>query len=196
MNHSPPSGSCVRVEIVYETHSISVDNERGIATGWLPGELSERGRELARELGARRRDDGIAAVYCSDLRRAVETAEIAFAGSGIPIAHDPRLRECDYGELNGAPVSRIDAERARRIDVPFSGGESYRQVVARVGSFLDDVSKNHDGERVLLIGHAATRYALGHLLDGTPLEDLVDAPFDWRPGWTFVLDRRPYDRGA
>jgi hypothetical protein len=31
------------VELVYETHSVSVDNERGITTGWLPGELSEEG---------------------------------------------------------------------------------------------------------------------------------------------------------
>ncbi|WP_206184869.1 hypothetical protein [Thermoactinospora rubra] len=41
--------------LIYETHSITVDNERGIATGWLPGELSPRGRELAGELGERRR---------------------------------------------------------------------------------------------------------------------------------------------
>jgi len=37
--------------VVFETHSITVDNERGVATGWLPGELSERGRDVARELG-------------------------------------------------------------------------------------------------------------------------------------------------
>ena len=47
------------VSIVFETHSISTDNEAGIATGWLPGRLSESGRTAARELGARRRDDGI-----------------------------------------------------------------------------------------------------------------------------------------
>ena len=43
------------IELVYETHSITTDNEQGIATGWLPGELFELGRELARELGRRRR---------------------------------------------------------------------------------------------------------------------------------------------
>src|SRR5689334_7024965 len=95
------------VAIVYETHSITTDNEAGIATGWLPGRLSEAGRELARELGRRRRDDGISAVFTSDLARAVETAGIAFAGSGIPIHQDARLRECDYGTLNGGPVSEL-----------------------------------------------------------------------------------------
>ena len=39
------------VQIVFETHSISEDNERGVASGWLPGRLSAKGREAARELG-------------------------------------------------------------------------------------------------------------------------------------------------
>jgi broad specificity phosphatase PhoE len=114
----------VTVQIVYETHSISVDNERGVATGWLEGELSERGRELARELAKRRRDDSIDAVFTSDLRRAVETAEVAFADSGIPIHRDWRLRECNYGELNGTPSARLAEEVPRRIDDPYPGGES------------------------------------------------------------------------
>src|SRR5207245_9439562 len=85
------------IELVFETHSITEDNERGIATGWLGGALSPRGRELASELGRRRREDGIAAVFTSDLARAVETARIAFAGTSIPIHEDARLRECNYG---------------------------------------------------------------------------------------------------
>jgi broad specificity phosphatase PhoE len=39
------------VQIVYETHSLTEDNEAGRATGWLPGRLSAAGRELAAELG-------------------------------------------------------------------------------------------------------------------------------------------------
>ena len=70
------------IELVYETHSTSTHNEAGIATGWLDGELSEVGRRQAEELGARRRDDGLAVVYTSDLNRAIQTADIAFAGVG------------------------------------------------------------------------------------------------------------------
>jgi hypothetical protein len=40
----------VPIELVIETHSTSVDNEQGRATGWLPGELSEQGRAQARDL--------------------------------------------------------------------------------------------------------------------------------------------------
>jgi broad specificity phosphatase PhoE len=175
------------VEIVFETHSTSTDNEAGIATGWLDGALSPTGRQQARELGARRRSDGIAAVFTSDLGRAVETARIAFAGSGIPLHRDPRLRECDYGDLNGAPVPVIERERIRRVDEPFPGGESYRQTVERMREFLGDVATEFEGRRVLVIGHSATRWALEHLLEGADLTELVAAPFDWQEGWSFVL---------
>jgi len=126
-------------------------------------------------------------VYTSDLGRALETAELAFGGSEVPVQVDARLRECDYGELNGHPVAEIDAERLRRIEEPFPGGESYRDVIARTRSFLDDVRARHQGERVLAIAHSANRWALQHLLEGTPLEELIAAPFDWQPGWEFRL---------
>jgi alpha-ribazole phosphatase/probable phosphoglycerate mutase len=176
------------VEIVFETHSLTVDNERGIATGWLPGRLSERGRRLAAELGARRRDDRVAAVFTSDLARAVETAEIAFVGSGIPIHVDARLRECNYGTMNGMPVAQLEAERPRRIDVPFPEGESFRQAAERVCRFLDDLARSWDGTRVVVIGHTATRWALDQRVRGEPLEQLVTAPFDWREGWVYRLE--------
>jgi broad specificity phosphatase PhoE len=176
----------VTVELVYETHSISVDNERGVATGWLPGELSARGRRLARELGERRRADGIGCVFSSDLRRAVETAEIAFEGTGIEIRQDERLRECNYGDLNGAPVTQLEPRR-RFVDEPYPGGQSYRDCVGLFRRFLVDVAREFDGRRVLVIAHSAQRYALRHLLEGVPLEELVDAPFQWREGWEYVV---------
>ncbi len=176
------------IELVYETHSRTVDNETGIATGWLPGRLSETGRGFAQALGERRRDDGLAVVFTSDLARAVETAEIAFGGSGVPVREDSRLRECNYGDLNGRPVSEIDAEKLRRIDEPYPGGESYRDVVVRVRSFLDELSPEFDDSRVLLIGHAAPRWALEHLLLGAALEALVAEPFEWQEGWVYRLD--------
>lgn len=174
--------------IAFETHSISEDNERGHATGWLPGRLSQRGRELAGELGERRRKDGIAAVFSSDLGRAVETATIAFAGSPMPVLLDWRLRECDYGELNGAASSLVHADRLAHLDKPYPGGESWRQAVTRVTAFLPDLKPRWQGARVLVIGHVATRWAFEHALNGVPLETLAVADFAWREGWEFRLD--------
>jgi len=173
--------------VVYETHSTSEHNEAGIATGWLGGALSAAGRAQAIELGERRRGDGIELVVASDLWRAVETAAIAFEGSGIPLRVDWRLRECDYGRLTGMPRTVLDEQRVRRVDEPWPGGESWRQAVARVSSFLDEVR----GERVLLIGHVATRWALDHRVNGRPLEELAAEEFDWQPGWEYELDAMP-----
>src|SRR5258708_37319106 len=99
------------VSVVFETHSITVDNERGVATGWLPGELSERGRDLSRELGRRRADDGIAAGLCSDLARAVQTARIGFADSPVPVLLEWRLRQVEYGRVDGGAAAAMCTRR-------------------------------------------------------------------------------------
>lgn len=174
------------VQVVYETHSTTLDNEAGIATGWLPGELSAEGRRQARELGERRRHDGVDAVFSSDLARAVETVRIAFHDSGIPCHQDRRLRECNYGRLNGAAVEAL-RPRTAYVDRPFPGGQSYRDVVEQTGDFLADLADRFDGQRVVLVSHSAGRWALQCLLRGARLEDLVDEPFDWQPGWDYSL---------
>ena len=127
-------------------------------------------------------------VFASDLHRAVQTAEIAFGGTDVPIRLDRRLRECNYGVMNGMPVEELERMRRAHIDEPFDGGESYRQVVDRMRAFLDDLAAVVDAEgcSILLIGHSANRWALDHLLDGTPLPELV-GPFDWRPGCRYHL---------
>ena len=119
------------IELVFETHSTTVDNEQGHAIGWLPGQLSERGRAQAQQLGRRRLDDGITAVFSSDLARAAQTASAAFGTSAIPVLYDWRLRECDYGQRNGMPVAELHAGRREHLDHPYPGGESWRQAVAR-----------------------------------------------------------------
>ena len=173
---------------MYETHSISTDNEDGIATGWLPGRLSDRGRAAARELGERRRNDGIDAIYVSDLERGLETVRIAFEDCAIPIKVDARLRECNYGMLNGMPRETLERERAIHVAVPWPEGESYQEVVSRTQSLLADIKREWDGHRVLLVGHSANRWALDHLLKGRDLAELVGAQdFEWQPGWEFSL---------
>jgi 2,3-bisphosphoglycerate-dependent phosphoglycerate mutase len=53
--------------------------------------------------------------------------------------------------------------------------------------FLDDLFLRWDDTRIVLIGHAATRWSLQHLVDGEALDDVVGAPFDWKPGWEYVV---------
>jgi 2,3-bisphosphoglycerate-dependent phosphoglycerate mutase len=176
------------IEIVFETHALTEDNENGIATGWLPGRLSARGRGNAAAMGKRRRQDGIVAVFSSDLRRSVETVEIAFAQTDIPVYFDWRLRECDFGTLNGSPGAQLKAARTQYIDRPYPGGESHRQAVRRVAGMLADLPSRWDQQRVMLIGHLATHRALEHVIHGTTVQDVVAAEFTWRAkGWEYRL---------
>jgi 2,3-bisphosphoglycerate-dependent phosphoglycerate mutase len=175
------------VEIVYETHAATEDNETGRATGWLPGRLSDDGRANAAALGQRRRNDGLAAVFASDLERARETVEVAFAGSGLPVLLDWRLRECDYGRLNGAAAAEVHGDRRRYLDLPYPGGESWRQAVERVSRFLSDLPLRWDGRRILVVGHAATRFGFEHALRGEDLETVITADFAWQEGWEYTL---------
>ena len=138
-------------------------------------------------MGQRRRNNGIVAVFTSDLRRARETAEIAFAGSDIPVFLDWRLRECNYGDGNGKPAATLHHDRSAYVDIPYPNGESWTTAVERVKGALDDIAARYDGQRVLVIGHVATRWALDHHATGRTLHDLATADFAWQEGWEFRL---------
>ncbi len=133
----PAAGS---VSLVYETHATTLDNERGHCTGWQPGELSAQGvDERPPDWAAAGGTTASQLVVSSDLHRAVQTVEIAFAGSPVPRRLDRRLREVDFGELTGAPVDVVHAQRRRRVDEPFPGGQSYRQVTDGVLELLGEL---------------------------------------------------------
>jgi broad specificity phosphatase PhoE len=174
-------------QIVFETHSFSEDNERGLASGWSHSCLSARGRLAAVALGERRREDGIDLVAVSDLRRAVQTAEIAFAGSDVPMVHDWRLRECDYGDLNARPADEVHSAVASVRD-RYPGGESWVEAIERVGGALDDLTDRWAGRRILVIGHMSGYWALEHYANQLPIES-VRGEFEWQEGWEYRIER-------
>ena len=79
-------------------------------------------------------------------------------------------------------------EDSEHLDVPYPGGESWRQAVTRAGRFLADLPLRWEGRRIAVIGHVATRWGLDHVIGGAAVEDLVAAEFEWRPGWEYRLD--------
>jgi probable phosphoglycerate mutase len=182
-----PTPRAPSLRLVFESHATSLDNEVGLASGWFDVALSATGEEQARTLGARRRDDQLAVVFCSDLSRSFSTAEIAFGDRSLPIIRDARLRECDYGDLTRRPTSEIERRRLRHLVDPFPNGESYQQVVDRVSGWLSQALQNLDAGTALVIGHRATYYALEHLLNRVTLHRAVTSPWTWQPGWTYHL---------
>lgn len=178
------------ITIIFEAHSTTTDNETHLASGHNDVQLSELGIRQSHELGERYAQDHFDAIFCSDLERSYKTAELAF-GSKFAIIKDPRLRECDYGDLTQKPKELVDKEKPTRISMPFPNGESYEDTASRMKSFLDDLFANYDGRRVMVIGHRATQYGLEHWIKGLPLAEVVVAPWKWQPGWTYELRFEP-----
>lgn len=177
------------VEIVFESHGTTFDNETHHASGHYDVTLSPPGEKQSKELGERYKDQQFDAIFCSDLQRSFKTAEIAFSNRDFPIIKDARLKECDYGDLTQHPSKEVDKEKPKRIKTPFPNGESYKQCAGRMKSFLKEVLNKYQGKKVMVIGHRATQYGLEHFIKGLPLEKVIPAPWKWQPGWTYQLKR-------
>jgi probable phosphoglycerate mutase len=123
------------------------------------GSLTSAGRAQARELADSLGGRRVAAVYSSDISRAVQTAEIVAARLGVAVTACKSLREVFIGSLIGQEfdIAQIDAVTdqwcAGLMEVRFAGGESGVEVVARHRAQLDEISDLHRGETVLVVGH-------------------------------------------
>lgn len=175
------------LDIVYFVHGTTTDNEEDRATGHAPGELSELGFQQAKDLGDKV-DEDFDAVYCSDLRRAVNSAELAF-GDEYGVKTDERLRECDYGELT---QKKFNWDLEDYIDSPYPGGESYRDVEDRMRDLLADLQENHEGEKVVLLAHQAPQLALEVVTGEKTWVEAIKTDWrrngEWQPGWKYRVE--------
>jgi alpha-ribazole phosphatase len=136
-------------------------NRDGRWQGQTDTPLNERGREQARTLAEQLASEPIAAVYASDLARAVETARIVADARGVPVRTDRRLRELHFGDWEGLTTpeiqerypGEIDGWRADDGSNAFAGGESYVDMGRRVVAALSDIASDHPSESVLVILH-------------------------------------------
>lgn len=178
------------VHIVYFVHGTTIDNEKGVSSGWKDAELSELGVRQSKELRGQVGEKKFDTVFCSDLQRAVRSAEIAFGGLA-PIIQDKRLRECNYGTHNGEQSLVVEPMCEVKITEQFTEGESYEDVKTRVADFLEFLRKNYDGKNVAIVAHKAPQLALDVLLKGKTWEQAFVEDWrktrSWRPGWEYQL---------
>ncbi len=175
------------MRITFFAHSTTYDNEKHHATGWLQGELSPTGIEQAKKLPSLIADSSFGVVFCSDLHRAIQSAELGFAATH-PIRHDWRLREANYGELDGTNKS-FKADMTQFISSPYPGGESYKDAEARMQSFIDDMQTFFPNGHIAIIGHEATQLALEVINQGKTWEQVIAENWrpkgNWQPGWVY-----------
>lgn len=178
------------VNIVYFVHGTTTDNEKDISSGWYDVELSELGIKQSNELKNLLQDKHFDVVFCSDLKRAVNSAQLAFADRNI--IEDARLRECNYGTFNAKPSIVVEPLQEKNISSRFPEGESYEDVKLRIQSFLKDLKTNYDVKTVAIVAHKAPQLALDVILKNMTWEEAFANDWRkkkaWQPGWEYVLD--------
>ena len=177
------------VKIMYFVHGTTTDNADKLCSGWKEAMLNELGKEQAMNLGnvSKDRGDKFDIVITSDLKRAIESSNIAFPQ--YEKITDSRLRECNYGDLDGEHKSLVVYEE--HIDKKFPNGESLLDVEKRVREFVSWLKENYDGKTVAIVAHRAPQLALEVISKGITWEEANANDWrktgDWQPGWKYEV---------
>ena len=181
------------IHITYFVHGTTTDNEKDISSGWFDVGLSELGVKQSIDLKNKIKEKKFDVVFCSDLKRAVDSAKLTFEGI-VPIIPDARLRECNYGKLNASPSAIIEPMQEEEcITKRFPEGESYEDVKTRVADFIEFLKKNYDGKSVAIVGHKAPQLSFDVLLKGKTWGQALAEDWrktkSWKSGWEYVLEQ-------
>jgi len=170
-------------------HGTTTDNEKGLATGWSPGELSELGKEQAIKLGQLVADHNFDAVFCSDLKRAVDSARLGFVDK-YKIIEDKRLREANYGMYSDQPEN-FKNNLTEYINITFPNGESYKDVEKRLRDFCEFLKTNYNGKHIAIVAHQAPQLALEVITKNKTWEQAIAEDWritkSWQPGWEYEI---------
>lgn len=179
------------IKITYFVHGTTTDNEKRVSSGWNDVELSELGIRQSKDLAEQTKDKKFDVVFCSDLKRAVESAKLRWEGI-CPIVSDARLRECNYGTYNAQLSEIVEPMQEKMITERFPEGESYEDVKARIADFLEFLKQNYDGKSVAIVAHKAPQLALDVLLKSRTWEQAFAEDWRkthaWKPGWEYTID--------
>ena len=177
------------VKIIYFVHGTTSDNASKLCSGWKDVLLNDLGRAQALNLGkvSKERGDMFDVMFTSDLQRAIDSSNLAFPD--IEKIRDNRLRECNYGDLDGKHKSLVIYEE--HISEKFPNGESLEDVYERVNDFVSYLKENYDGMCVGIVAHRAPQLVLESICKGISLEEAINNDWrktgDWQPGWIYEI---------
>ena len=176
----------MNTKIIYYVHGTTYDNATKKCSGWKQVELNELGKEQAKNLG-KNTPYKFDVLFSSDLVRAIDSSNIAFPN--VEKHQDARLRECNYGDLDGEDKSLVVYEE--HITEPFKNGESLIDVETRVREFLKYIMQNYKGKTIGIMAHRAPQLAIEVITKHISWEEANASDWrktgDWQPGWEYTL---------
>ena len=147
-------------------HGETIDNARQIMQGQTQGCLNEQGREQAQQVAQRLADEAFDAIIASDLRRAVQTAEIIAVPHGLPVSTTPLLRERDWGSFTGRFIPDLKGE-VWPDDI-----ESEQSLLQRAADFLQYITTTYPGKRVVAVAHGIINKAILAVYAGCTMREV------------------------
>ncbi len=171
--------------VVIIRHGQSQGNAEGRFGGHTDTPLSPRGRRQAEATARALASENFAAIYSSDLPRAIETATPLARLTRAPLETTEALRERSVGVMEGLTFEeaaeqhpeQYQALLRRDFEHVLLGGESYRQTLDRASRKLDEAIEQHKGGRIAIFAHTGTICILILHLMGA-----LDAP-ELKPVW-------------
>ena len=169
------------MKLILVRHGEAENNVSVVAGGQLEYKLTRNGIEQAKKLAKRLKDEKIEVVFCSPLSRAKDTAkEIVKLHPKVKIVYDDKLKEMNFGELEGKSTSLFHAA-VEEFEGPIEefrvkGGESYKELIGRAKSFIKQLETYH-GKTVLAVSHGRTIRAILHVLLSKPLDEIMKEKF-------------------
>ncbi len=157
------------MKIYIARHGQTEWNKQDKICGLTDVELTDEGREQAKELAKSLKDTNIEVIIASPLKRAVETAGYISEAINIPVITDERLIEQNFGIFEGTYRKGQDfLNNKRNFAYRYPGGESMMQVAQRTYSLLDEIRDKYAGKDVLLVCHGGVaRVMRTYFLDVT-----------------------------
>jgi broad specificity phosphatase PhoE len=179
-------------------------NLQGRYQGHADPPLNEVGLEEAARAAQELTKLKLDALFCSDLLRAVQTAEQIAAATGLPCFVDPRLREVNLGGWEGMLSTDIkqnfpaEIEARRRDPVGYRppGGETLGEVAGRIFQAVDEIAMLYPGGQVAVVSHGlalAVLIARAHGMEPGRAYELippnaVPQPVIWTPDGVHTIE--------
>jgi alpha-ribazole phosphatase/probable phosphoglycerate mutase len=137
-------------------HGETKENRLGLIIGQNPGHLSTTGKQSLVNLKKSIDLLHIDVVYSSDLKRCVDSAKLLFTGRNVDIKLESRLREINFGDLQGKPFSALKGDYLHDIGRKFPGGESNEEFIKRTIDAVNDIVKSKSAKDIVIICHSGT----------------------------------------
>lgn len=142
------------MELYVVRHGRVPSNDSLIISGRNEEELTDLGIKQAESVRDKLRNVKFDAIYSSNVRRAVQTAEIINV-HGLEIQLDERLAEREPGTLLGKSRKCIDKAtwNSLTLDKTPEGAETLRSGIIRTKSILDEIHDEFQDKKVLIVTH-------------------------------------------